>query len=146
MPFQNADKQTQAQVRRQSPRGQVQVKPLDQKRRHYLAIWVNESERGRIIENASRCAIPVSVFCRSAALQEVIRPAPSPELVIQLRNLALLGSNLNQISHNLNSAALSETLTEAVTRKIGDIQFIVTALAEVIDDTRRDIVRFLDKS
>lgn len=118
-----------------------QFKPLEERRRHVLSVFVNAAELAQIRTNAEKAGLPASVFTRKAALQEVIQAKPADEFSESMTHFVHLAGNLNAVSKNLHQARIGGALGAAVTNRIGDIEFLMDAIAQDLQDVRLILVK-----
>lgn len=121
-----------------------QFKPLGEKRRHVQAVFVNAVELETIRGNATKAGLPASVFCRKAALQEVIQAKPADEFNAAMTHFIHLAGNLNAVSKNLHQARHQGSLNFAVVKRIGEVQFLMDALALDIQEIRTLLVKIAE--
>lgn len=113
-----------------------QPKPLVEKRRQFLAVWVNESEMAQIKGNAELTALPVSVFCRQVALGKIVQTRPSEEYTAAMTHFVHLCGNINAISKNLHQARHKGFLSDAVTRRVEKLCDLMEALDKGVNVLR----------
>lgn len=113
-----------------------QPKPLVEKRRQFLAVWVNESEMAQIKGNAEITALPVSVFCRQVALGKIVQTRPSEEYTAAMTHFVHLCGNINAISKNLHQARHKGLLSDAVTRRVEKLCDLMEALDKGVNVLR----------
>lgn len=110
-----------------------QPKPLAEKRRHLVAVWVNDSELERIKINAKTAGQPVSAFARKIALQEIVQARPAEGYTDAMTHFVHLCGNINAISKNLHKARIGGTLDVAVQQRITQLDSLMAAVAEDVN-------------
>ena len=82
------------------------------KRNRHVSVWMNEQEY-RHLKRQAEIAGP---FIRSLILGIQLRPRPPDTYAALLRELSVIGNNVNQIAHNTNAskAASQAEIDEAV--------------------------------
>lgn len=118
-----------------------QSKPLEEKRRHVQAVWVNSAELQQIRANAEKAGLPASVYCRRAALQEVLQAKPADAFSEAMTHFFHLAGNINQISKNLNQARLNSSLNQTIANRISDLEFFMEAISQDVNDVRLLLVQ-----
>lgn len=48
---------------------------------------------------------------------------------------------LNQLAHQLNSASLQGLLEPAIANRCSDLEFVISAMAEDVDELRKKIIK-----
>lgn len=70
-----------------------------------LYTYVNSAEESQIKEAADMADLRVSVFLRTLALAQQIRPAKSRQSQELINTLSKLGTELNRVGNNINQLA-----------------------------------------
>lgn len=122
-------------------KGGGQPKPIEERRRHVQAVWVNAAELQAIRANAQKAGLPASVYCRRAALQEVLQAKPSDDFSAAMTHFFHLAGNINQISKNLNQARLHGSLNQTIANRISDLEFFMEAISQDVNDVRLLLVQ-----
>lgn len=116
--------------------------PLAEKRREYVTVWMTPAEKAAAVENARRAALPMSGFSRKVLLESVVpQAAPSPDWMRAYSETARWSGLLNQIAHQLNSASLQGLLESAISSRCSDLEFVISAMAQDVDELRAKILK-----
>ena len=73
------------------------------KREHFIGLWLGEKEYAHLAEQCAASGLSLSAFVRQAVAGVELRPKPPAEYTALLRELAAIGSNVNQIAHWANA-------------------------------------------
>lgn len=116
--------------------------PMDQRRLLFIKIWLNPGEKKIALENAAACNLDTSVFAREVLLKKnlVIKSAPPAEFYEAYASLARVGSNLNQLSHSINSAASAGMIEDATLARLDQIESIIKSTSQALNLVRETLV------
>lgn len=93
------------------------------KRRHKITVAFNDDEFMTMTDKAECSGLYPAVYCRKAAVQKQLRQAFTSEDRMLLKHLYNVGSNLNQVAHELHARSdyrYDERLKEII-RQFGSI-------------------------
>ncbi len=76
-----------------------------QPRANRLYIYLSDDELAKVNEAADMADLRISVFLRSLALAQQIRPAKSRQSKELIQTLNKLGADLNRVGNNINQLA-----------------------------------------
>ncbi|NLW11321.1 MAG: plasmid mobilization relaxosome protein MobC [Clostridiaceae bacterium] len=94
---------SQRQPVRANPKTPAQIGE-DMRQRHYRArVWLNENEYTQFIINVEKTGLSKETYLRQLIMGYKPRELPNLEYFDILRQLTVIGNNMNQIAVNLNS-------------------------------------------
>jgi len=72
-------------------------------RQHFIGLWLNDGEYGKLMEQCSASGLSASSILRNSIMGLDIKAKPPEEYVALLRELSAIGSNVNQIARWANT-------------------------------------------
>lgn len=87
-------------------------KKLSEKRRYSVLLKLNTLEYFTLKSKASEAGINKNEFLRMLISESTIKPRVTPEQMREIRQLAGIANNINQIAHRLHTFGISTVPTE----------------------------------
>lgn len=87
-------------------------KKLSEKRRYSVLLKLNTMEYFTLKSKASEAGINKNEFLRMLISESTIKPRVTPEQMRDIRQLAGIANNINQIAHRLHTFGISTVPTE----------------------------------
>ncbi len=88
------------------------TKKLSEKRRYSVLLKLNTMEYFTLKNKASEAGINKNEFLRMLISESTIKPRVTPEQMREIRQLADIANNINQIAHRLHTFGISTVPTE----------------------------------
>lgn len=101
--------------------------PEDERRQHKVKTGFNDLDHDTLVYRAGCAGMPVSEFVHEAALTTPIKAHISDEQLEQVRGLAAMGNNLNQIARQANTSGLPSVL-QLVKQILSDLQLLISRI------------------
>lgn len=101
--------------------------PEDERRQHTVKTGFNDLDHDTLVYRADNAGMSVSEFVHEAALNTPVKAHISDEHIEQVRGLAAMGNNLNQIARQANTSGLPSVI-HLVRQILSDLQQLISRI------------------
>lgn len=99
----------------------------DERRQHPVKTGFNDLDHDTLVYRADNAGMSVSEFVHEAALNTPVKAHISDEHIEQVRGLAAMGNNLNQIARQANTSGLPSVI-HLVRQILSDLQQLISRI------------------